>query len=473
MFRKLDVKKYLIEQKTITQAVKKASRHVEAIDDIDFTTLELRKTYIRKKGKTFDLYNTGTWDTENVGRIESVFKKMGKEVQIVAVVTEESIQSNGKADGYIMTTEEYAMVLKKRLIEYFEYYKGKLCTKRTCSFSGNQNNNSSSAYIIYTAYSKRKHSDTRKMTRPTTNTLSDMRPATEKRRAHGDAWKMTGPAMNTLSDMRPETEKRRAHGDAWKMTGPATNTLSDMRPETEKRRVHGDAWKMTGPATEKRRAHGDAWKMTGPATNTLSDMRPETEKRRVHGDAWKMTGPATEKRRAHGDAWKMTGPATEKRRAQGDAWKMTGAATEKRRAWKMTGPATEKRRAQGVAWKMTGPATEKRSAQGGAWKMTGPATEKRRPRAHREPATDTFDDMGKMTRTTTKQSRLSWNDAVKRTQRVWESTWSTNETMYTYTDSHDSEEEWSLSNTASYTHMCTDSHDSEGEYSQSDHEWSA
>ena len=113
MFHKLDVKKCLIDQETITQAVKKASSHVEAIGDIDFTTLELRKTYIRKKGKTFDIDNTGTWDTENVGRIESTFKKTGKDVQIVAVVTEESIQSSCKADGYIKTAEEYAIVLKK------------------------------------------------------------------------------------------------------------------------------------------------------------------------------------------------------------------------------------------------------------------------------------------------------------------------------------------------------------------------
>lgn len=111
------------------------------------------KTYIRKKdGKKFKPEYYNTWDLSGVlGRFAYCKKKKGMDnLVVVAVVTEKTIPIHCKRDGYITQAEEYAYILKKRLIEWFMPFDKTLANETT--MPGKTDENKSEGYVIYIAY---------------------------------------------------------------------------------------------------------------------------------------------------------------------------------------------------------------------------------------------------------------------------------------------------------------------------------
>ena len=80
---------------------------------------------------------------------------MKYEFKVVAVITEASLPTSCSDKGYITTAEEYAVILKKRIIEHLEKqeeYEGVLKNESRDALSGRSDNNKSRAYMIYAAY---------------------------------------------------------------------------------------------------------------------------------------------------------------------------------------------------------------------------------------------------------------------------------------------------------------------------------
>ena len=161
-----------IAAKTIAEAFEDVRDYFENDENLcpendGLTKMFIGKTYIRGKilnrrrdgnheRKRLELFDMSTWDLTSVKKVctdKKKLKGMKYEVKVVAVITEASLPTTCR--GYISTAEEYAVILKKRIIEHLEEqeeYKGVLKNESRDALSGRSDNNGSSAYMIYVAY---------------------------------------------------------------------------------------------------------------------------------------------------------------------------------------------------------------------------------------------------------------------------------------------------------------------------------
>ncbi len=163
----LDKKMFvLIKKKTMTKAVKKVSEKIKkcAKDIRKGWGSSIDKLYIGKtpisaaRHDGFDARNPETWTLDGGihkhydDHLKDDFGRNG--LIVVAVVTKESIPRKCKRDGYITHHEEYALILKKCLIEKLKE-DGKLAAKlvNRPRYPGRLDQRESAGYAIYITFS--------------------------------------------------------------------------------------------------------------------------------------------------------------------------------------------------------------------------------------------------------------------------------------------------------------------------------
>ena len=163
---KVYVKNRLIDKSTIIEAREKAVSYIkEEIVATETDTVYIDVTGIGNEG--VHLLDIHTWDIEDLkGECRHKFKTGKCLVRIAAVINERSVPDACKELGYIVTAKEYAIVLKKRIIQHLadldhKDYRPILLDKPTGGFSDSVSDCSESdcseskAYVIFVAYSRK------------------------------------------------------------------------------------------------------------------------------------------------------------------------------------------------------------------------------------------------------------------------------------------------------------------------------
>ena len=143
--------------KQVRNTIRQCIKELESGEEQKLKHFYIGKTFVRrhqKHSQPFDPRDTSTWTVKGVYSRYYTHSKQhyGKDGLIVlVVVTEESIPEECSRNWYIKEPEEYALILEKRMIEYYlEREDPRLFNEST--EPGGTDGGRSVAYVIYMAF---------------------------------------------------------------------------------------------------------------------------------------------------------------------------------------------------------------------------------------------------------------------------------------------------------------------------------
>lgn len=156
---------YCVIKKGTHITMKKATKKVAGVSE-DFVqekgahTIYFGKTFIG--GKDIDPDNHKTWGKEGI-RDHRIRRKKSKcykgkegfDMAVLAVVNENSIPYECRRDRYLIHSEEYAIILTTRLIEYFKKYYPDLLARK--DVTPGRRGGEKEAYVVYMAFLESKY----------------------------------------------------------------------------------------------------------------------------------------------------------------------------------------------------------------------------------------------------------------------------------------------------------------------------
>ena len=149
-FRYVALRKEITIAKATKLVYRKIKKRIEVIEMGTTKGIKkfcIRKTSISSRKEGFQLGNTSTWTHS----LEALFKKDSPDgLVVVAAMDDRAIPSSCESRGCIIDAEEYALLLKTRIIQMFKDEGDKRI--KDASGPGNKDGGESRGYILYITY---------------------------------------------------------------------------------------------------------------------------------------------------------------------------------------------------------------------------------------------------------------------------------------------------------------------------------